>query len=191
MLFRSFPPPGWSWLGWGYNGSSALAGWEKALVSNTSAFGAVRAGSLRTPPEALPLYEGFLKEIQSKGYVINGGTGTYVFRCTATTRKDCAGLARASLSNHAYGLATDFNTLANPLKTYYSVNGVTACQTPMETDIPQWVVQVAEKWGLYWGGYGWSSGCQTTTQWRSSVSRDPMHFEFNGTPDEEIGRAHV
>jgi hypothetical protein len=52
------------------------------------------------------------------------------------------------------------------------------------TDIPQWVVQVAEKWGLYWGGYGWSSGCQTTTQWRSSVSRDPMHFEFNGTPDE-------
>ncbi|MFZ9629000.1 MAG: peptidoglycan-binding protein [Ilumatobacteraceae bacterium] len=187
----TFPPPGWSWLGWGYNGSTALAGWEKALASNTSTFGAVRLGSLRTPPAALPLFEGFLKEIQSKGYVINGGTGTYVFRCTATTRKDCAGLARASLSNHAYGLATDFNTVANPLKTYYSIDGVTACQTPMETDIPQWVVQVAEKWGLYWGGYGWSSGCQSTTQWRSSVSRDPMHFEFNGTPDQAKRIANV
>ncbi|MEY4605830.1 MAG: hypothetical protein RLY45_590 [Actinomycetota bacterium] len=182
----TFPPAGWNWLGWGYNGSTALAEWERALASNKAAFGVVRVGSLRTPPEALPLFEGFLKEIQARGYVINGGTGTYVFRCTATTRKDCAGLSRESLSNHAYGLATDFNTAANPLKTYYSVDGVTACQTPMQTDIPQWVVQVAEKWGLYWGGYGWSSGCQSTTQWRSSVSRDPMHFEFNGTPEQAL-----
>ena len=37
--------------------------------------------------------------------------------------------------------------------------GTTACATPMTTDIPRWVVQTAEKWGLYWGGYGWSSGC--------------------------------
>ena len=185
----SFPPPGWTWLGWGYNGSAALADWEAALASNTSAFGAVRVGSLRTPPEVLPLFEGFLREIQARGYSIIGGTGTYVFRCTATTRKDCAGLGRDSLSNHAYGLATDFNTVQNPLKTYYGLNGQTACQTPMTTDIPQWVVQVAEKWGLYWGGYGWSSGCQFPTQWRTSVSRDPMHFEFNGTVEQALAIA--
>ncbi|MBK9969748.1 MAG: M15 family metallopeptidase [Acidimicrobiaceae bacterium] len=105
----------------------------------------------------------------------------YVFRCTASTRKDCAGLTRSSLSNHAYGLALDFNTAKNPLKTYYGVNGASACQTPMLTDVPQWVVQVAEKWGLYWGGYGWSSGCSSPSQVKSSASRDPMHFEFNGT----------
>lgn len=185
----TFPPPGWTWLGWGYNGSAALAQWEAGLASNTSAFGAVRVGSLRTPPEALPLFEGFLREIQARGYSIIGGTGTYVFRCTATTRKDCAGLGRDSLSNHAYGIATDFNTVQNPLKTYYGVDGKTACLTPMSTDIPQWVVQVAEKWGLYWGGYGWSSGCQYPTQWRTSVSRDPMHFEFNGTVEQALAIA--
>lgn len=185
----AFPPPGWTWLGWGYNGSAALTGWEAALASNTSAFGAVRVGSLRTPPEVLPLFEGFLREIQARGYSIIGGTGTYVFRCTATTRKDCAGLGRDSLSNHAYGLATDFNTVQNPLKTYYGLNGQTACQTPMTTDIPQWVVQVGEKWGLYWGGYGWSSGCQYPTQWRTSASRDPMHFEFNGTVQQALAIA--
>ena len=185
----TFPPPGWTWLGWGYNGSVALADWEDALASNTSAFGAVRVGSLRTPPEVLPLFEGFLREIQARGYSIIGGTGTYVFRCTATTRKDCAGLGRDSLSNHAYGLATDFNTVQNPLKTYSGIDGKTACLTPMTTDIPQWVVQVAEKWGLYWGGYGWSSGCQFPTQWRTSVSRDPMHFEFNGTVEEALAIA--
>ncbi len=31
----------------------------------------------------------------------------------------------------------------------------------MTTDIPRWVVQTAEKWGLYWGGYGWNSGCMS------------------------------
>ena len=180
----SFPPPGWNWLGWGYNGSPALAQWEQQMVTNPTQIGAVKAGSFRSLPDVLPLFTGFLAEIQTKGYVISGGAGAYVFRCTATTRKDCSGLTRSSLSNHAYGLATDFNTMANPLKSYYGIDGRSACQTPMQTDIPRWVVQVAEKWGLYWGGYGWSSGCSSPTQYKTSAMRDPMHFEFNGTPDE-------
>jgi len=177
----TFPPAGWSWLGWGYNSSPALAAWERGFVSNPSAIGSLRTGAVRSFPEVLPLWEGFLTEIQARGYQIRNG-GTYVFRCTAVTRKDCFGLTPASLSNHSYGLAADLNTAENPLKTYYGVSGRSACATPMLTDMPQWVVQVAEKWGLYWGGYGWTSGCSSPAQWRNSVTRDPMHFEFNGTP---------
>jgi hypothetical protein len=177
----TFPPTGWKWLGWGYNGSPALATFEKQLVSNKAPIGAMRVGQLRSFADSLPLFENFYAEIQAKGYVINDG-GTWVFRCTASTRKDCAGQTRYSLSNHAFGLASDINTVKNPMVRYYAINGVTACSTPMKTDLPRWVVQIAEKWGLYWGGYGWTSGCQTPTQWRASVSRDPMHFEFNGSP---------
>ena len=177
----TFPPAGWSWLGWGYNSSPALAAWERGFVSNPSAIGSLRTGAVRSFPEVLPLWEGFLTEIQARGYQIRNG-GTYVFRCTAVTRKDCFGLTPASLSNHSYGLAADLNTAENPLKTYYGVSGRSACATPMLTDMPQWVVQVAEKWGLYWGGYGWSSGCRSPSEFKSSAFRDPMHFEFNGTP---------
>ncbi len=177
----TFPPTGWKWLGWGYNGSPALASFEQQLVANKAAIGSMRVGQLRSFAGALPLFEHFYAEIQAKGYVITDG-GTWVFRCTASTRKDCAGQTKYALSNHAFGLASDINTIKNPMVRYYAVNGVTACSTPMKTDMPRWVVQTAEKWGLYWGGYGWTSGCQTTTQWRSSVSRDPMHFEFNGSP---------
>ncbi|HAP75316.1 MAG TPA: hypothetical protein DCR14_04470 [Acidimicrobiaceae bacterium] len=180
----SFPPPGWNWLGWGYNGSPALAGWEANLASNSQAIGSVKKGQFRVQADALPLFEGFMAEIQARGYVIRGGAGAYVFRCTASTRKDCAGLTRAALSNHSYGLATDFNTVENPMRSYVGINGATACATPMLTDMPQWMIQVAEKWGLYWGGYGWSSGCTSPTQSRTSVTRDPMHFEFNGSPEQ-------
>lgn len=179
----TFPPTGWTWLGWGYNASPALAAWEAQLVSNQQQIGAMRPGQLRSFPAALPLFEHFYAEIQARGYTISDG-GTYVFRCTSSTRKDCAGLTRDALSNHAYGLASDINTAKNPQKTYFGVNGQTACATPVVTDLPQWVIQTAEKWGLYWGGYGWSSGCQSPSTVRTSVSRDPMHFEFNGTPEQ-------
>ncbi|MGB8862179.1 MAG: peptidoglycan-binding protein [Ilumatobacteraceae bacterium] len=175
-----FPPTGWTWLGWGYNGSTALYQWEQLMVGNATRIGSIAPNQLHSFADALPLFEGFVAEIQSRGYTI-GDAGMYVFRCTATTRKDCGSLTRSSLSNHAYGLALDINTAKNPLKSYSGVGGATACQTPMQTDIPQWVVQVAESWGLYWGGYGWSSGCSSPSQVKSSVSRDPMHFEFNGT----------
>jgi hypothetical protein len=125
-----------------------------------------------------------LAEIQARGYVVRSGSGAYSFRCTASTRKDCLGLTRSSLSNHAFGLAADINTSQNPMQTQYGINGASACQTPMITDMPQWVVQVAEKWGLYWGGYGWSGGCSSPSQVKSSASRDPMHFEFNGTVEQ-------
>ena len=179
----TWPPSGWKWLGWGYNGSAALAAWERQLISNPIPIGSMKKGQLVAFADALPLFMGFYAEIQARGYVINDG-GTYVFRCTASTRKDCAGLTRAALSNHAYGLASDINTIKNPQRAYYGVNGASACATPMVTDLPKWVVDAAQKWGLYWGGYGWSSGCSSPSQSRASVTRDAMHFEFNGSPTQ-------
>ena len=52
------------------------------------------------------------------------------------------------------------------------------------TDIPKWVVDAAQRWGLYWGGYGWSGGCKSPSEMKSSVLRDPMHFEFRGTVEQ-------
>jgi hypothetical protein len=161
-----------------------LAGWESTFVVNKAQIGSVRPGQLSSQPDALALFIGFLTEVQARGYRVVNGTGAYSFRCTASTRKDCRGLTRSSLSNHAYGLASDLNTTQNPMQTLYGVNGASACQTPMRTDMPQWVIQVAEKWGLYWGGYGWSGGCSSPDQFKSSASRDPMHFEFNGTVEQ-------
>lgn len=180
----AYPGIGWRWTGSSYNGSAALAGWEAGFVRNTSQIGSIRPGQLSSQPDALPLYIGFFTEIQARGYVVRSGSGAYSFRCTASTRKDCRGLTRDQLSNHAFGLAADMNTSQNPMQTQYGINGASACQTPMITDIPQWVVQVAEKWGLYWGGYGWSSGCSSPSQYKTSASRDPMHFEFNGTVEQ-------
>jgi hypothetical protein len=75
------------------------------------------------------------------------------------------------------------NSATNPPDAgYVGIGDATACATPMTTDIPRWVVQTAEKWGLYWGGYGWNSGCVSPETFRTSVVRDPPHFEFRGTP---------
>ena len=179
-----FPPPGWTWLGWGYNGSAALATFEKQLTTNTKPAGAIPAGAIRSFEGVRPLFEAFLAEIQQKGYYIAPIGGNYVFRCTATAARDCKGRTYLNLSNHAYGMAVDINPTLNPMQTNTLVNGVTACQTSVTTNVPHWVVQVAEKWGLYWGGYGWSSGCTSLSQFKTSINRDPMHFEFNGTVDD-------
>jgi D-alanyl-D-alanine carboxypeptidase len=179
---QAFPPAGWTWNGAGYNGSAALAGWERLMSPNTAAIGGIGAGRLVMMPEALQLFDGFLREIQANGYAVKEGGG-YQFRCVSSSGvRNCEGLTRAKLSNHAYGLAIDFNSAANPVRTYSGIGGASACQTPMVTDMPRWVVQTAEKWGLYWGGYGWSSGCTSPAQVKASANRDPTHYEFRGTP---------
>ena len=179
-----FPGYGWHFTGSTYNGSPALVQWEAGFVSNQTQVGNIRPGQISAQPDSLPLFMGFLGEIQAGGYVLSSGSGAYAFRCTASTRKDCRGLTRSSLSNHAYGLAADINVSANPMQTNFGINGASACQTPIRTDMPQWVIQVAEKWGLYWGGYGWNSGCSSPDQFKTSASRDPMHFEFNGSIEQ-------
>ena len=179
----TFPPVGWTWPGWTYNGSPALRDWEKLLIGNQGAVGPVKANQLRSMPESLPLFEGFVRDIVAGGYKITD-VSTYNFRCTSTSLRNCQGLTSSQLSNHSWGLALDMNSGANPEMTYYGVNAASACATPMKTDIPMWVVRAAERWGLYWGGYGWSGGCPSPSQTKTSVRRDAMHFEFRGTPTQ-------
>jgi len=179
--------PGWKSNGWAYSGSPALKDWEAALWKNANKVGTIRAGALQAPPAALALFEGFLGEIQVSGYRITDAIG-YNFRCTSNTRKDCVGLTSASLSNHSWGLAIDINVGANPEVRYLPTadSPSTACSVPMATNMPQWVVQTAEKWGLLWGGYGWSGGCATPATVKSNVIRDPMHFEFRGSVEDAV-----
>jgi peptidoglycan hydrolase-like protein with peptidoglycan-binding domain len=168
-------PAGWTWSGWGFNNSYALLGWESAVVSNQEKIGPVNKGAVRSVAGAQPLFEGFVRDIVAGGYQIKD-IGGYVFRCTSNSRKDCQGLTRSSLSNHSWGMAVDINVGANPELRYAN------CQVPLTTDFPQWVVQTAEKWGLYWGGYGWGRGCASASDTSTGIIRDVMHFEFRGTP---------
>jgi hypothetical protein len=174
---------GWRWSGYWYNGSPALAAWESTYIAaNSEPVAGLRAGALQTHMAARALFEGFLEEISAKGYRVRDGSG-YSFRCTSGNGGwNCPSGDSTDLSNHAWGLAIDINAATNPIRSYSSIDGATACMTPIQTDMPQWVIQTAEKWGLYWGGYGWNAGCQTTSTQRSVVSRDAPHFEFRGTP---------
>jgi hypothetical protein len=177
---------GWEWSGTTYNGSPALAGWEATYITdNKVKVGTVGPGMLETHVGVAALFEGFLAEIVANGYKLNPWVSGYTFRCTGGSNVNgwkCDGDVD-DLSNHAWGLAVDMNSNTNPPdRTYVGVDGATACATPMITDMPRWMVQTAEKWGLYWGGYGWNSGCMNPDTFRTSVVRDPPHFEFRGTP---------
>lgn len=176
---------GWEWTGSRYNGSPALDGWEtERIAENTDAVAGLGTGRLETHVDAQALFEGFLHEIATKGYDVRHASG-YSFRCTSGNGGwSCPSGDPDDLSNHAWGLAVDMNSDANPIRRYEGQDGESACLTPMETDFPQWAIEVAEKWGLYWGGYGWNSGCQDTSTERTSVYRDPPHFEFRGTPEQ-------
>jgi hypothetical protein len=173
---------GWTWTGYTYSGSPALADFEAANIgSNTAPVGELPAGYLETHLAARHLFEGFLTELQAGGYEVRHASG-YSFRCTGSW--SCPSSDTSDLSLHAWGLAIDMNSDANPIRTYPSQNGQSACLTPIETDLPEWAIRSAERWGLYWGGYGWNSGCNVAGADRTSVSRDAPHFEFRGTPDQ-------
>lgn len=63
------------------------------------------------------------------------------------------------LSNHSWGLAADFRAGTNPMSLL------------LRTDMPPNIKQIAADCGLQWGG-------------SYSGRKDPMHFEFIGTPAE-------
>lgn len=177
--------PGWTWTGSRYNGSPALADWEAQRIGeNSEEVAGMAAGRLHTHVAAQALFEGFLREIADKGYRVFGASG-YSFRCTSGNGGwNCPSGDPDDLSNHAWGLAVDMNAGTNPIRRYSRTGDATACQTPMATDFPRWAIQTAEKWGLYWGGYGWNNGCANPSTERDSVFRDPPHFEFRGTVDQ-------
>lgn len=62
-------------------------------------------------------------------------------------------------SNHSWGLAVDLNAGTNPM------------QRELRTDMPPGTSEKARSLGLSWGG-DWTG------------RKDPMHFEFRGTPED-------
>jgi peptidoglycan hydrolase-like protein with peptidoglycan-binding domain len=161
-----FPGDGWVWNGNSWSGSPSLAAWESRMVK----------GTVRTDPLASGIFEGFLADIRRGTYRIDEA-GTYSFRCTASTQRNCKGITTAQLSYHAWGLAVDLNYSTNPLQMVYHSSD--ACSAPTKHAIPDWVLKTAQHWGLFWGG--WYS-CPKEAG-RRSVVKDPHHFEFRGTPE--------
>jgi peptidoglycan hydrolase-like protein with peptidoglycan-binding domain len=93
-------------------------------------------------------------EVLRRGYVLRSGVcGCYNCRYISGT---------TVWSNHAWALAFDINWDVNPYTTGFT------------HDIPNWVVQLANRYGFAWGG-DYTGG-----------RRDYMHFEFMGTPDQAV-----
>jgi peptidoglycan hydrolase-like protein with peptidoglycan-binding domain len=169
ILFNAsskFPPDGWTLSGGVYTKSPVLAAWEAQFVK----------GTVTTLAPLAPLIEGFLADVRAGTYRIDE-VGAYAFRCTATTVRSCEGQDPSDLSYHAWGMAIDMNPTQNPLQTVR--HPVDACTANVDHAMPDWILKTAMHWGLFWGG--WYS-CPSSVA-DPSISKDPHHFEFRGTPD--------
>lgn len=117
------------------------------------------AGRLYVRAEVAHLFLGFLQEIVAKGFKLNTRADDWGFAARPTRGYEDEWAATHNFrywSNHGWGLALDLDATDHPLNR-------------RGTGIPSWVVDVAHKWGLSWGG--------------DYVTRpDEMHWEFLGTP---------
>lgn len=108
--------------------------------------------------EIAHLFMGFLQEIIVRGYRLNAVRDDwgYAYRAIRGYEQKWADTHDFHyLSNHSWGLALDLDSTDHRLGTH--------------RDFPRWVVDVARKWGLAWGG-------------DYTHRPDPMHFEYLGTP---------
>lgn len=112
-----------------------------------------------------PIFKAFINELVTRepppgGYRIDaGGVDDWSYNCRKIIDPK-TGLPTDEWSNHAWGLAVDINSSANPR------------QHPLKTNMPAWVRDenlLMHKYGLRWGG-------------TFSTTPDPMHFEFMLTP---------
>lgn len=97
--------------------------------------------------EAAPAYQGFLSALAQQGYPI-ASSGGFNYRTIRGGDK---------LSQHAFGTAIDLNAATNPR---------VAPGAARVTDLPANVGELANRYGLEWGG-NWSRP-------------DAMHFEWRG-----------
>ena len=132
--------------GWG-------AGWPScggAKAAGTAVVTADRSGTRFSVHKRIArLVDLIADECERRGYLFKSGqTGGYNCRAIGGT---------SSPSNHSWGLAIDINWLTNPMR------------RPLTTDIPDWMVDLWNRYGFAWGG-------------DYSGTPDAMHFEFMGTP---------
>lgn len=116
----------------------------------------IRAGGrdLYVRREVAHLFKGFIDEIVRGGYRIDLGP----IDDWGYANRDIRGRPGVK-SNHSWGLAVDLNARTNPMG------------SKLKTDMPRWVVDTAQKWGLLWGG-------------TYKTRPDAMHFEFVGRPSD-------
>lgn len=98
------------------------------------------------------LVQGFVNEIVARGYPVVQVPDDWGFSCRPVRGTKYP-------SNHSWGLAIDINATRNPQSRV------------LVTDMPQWMPEVAAKWGFAWGG-------------NYQTRPDAMHFEFMGTPSD-------
>lgn len=140
------------WGAAGAPGSAAAAKYRKDHIV-TIDVGGVRLSVRR---EVAPLFAGFIMEIVQGGYDLTRRADDWGYASRYVRGYE----TQKILSNHAWGLAIDLNAATNPMTS----DGI------VHTDMPSWVIAAANHWGLTWGGD------------YKSRRKDPMHFEFTGTP---------
>ena len=95
-----------------------------------------------------------LEETERRGYTIHKEqTGGYSNRAIRKANPK-------KPSNHSWGLAVDINSIINEFRT----------DGKLVTDVPVWMPKLWNKYGFAWGGA------------YKHNRKDPMHFEFMGSP---------
>lgn len=116
-------------------------------------------GKLSVRSEVAHLFLGFLQEIRERGFRFNARSDDWGFAPRPIRGYEEKWEQTHDFhywSNHGWGMAIDLDAIDHPLG-------------KRNTGIPRWVVDIAHRWGLSWGG--------------DYVSRpDEMHWEFLGTP---------
>ncbi|GIF22117.1 LysM repeat protein [Actinoplanes tereljensis] len=100
------------------------------------------------------LVDMLLDETERRGYRLDPK------RCGGYVNRPIKNTQKAS--NHSWGLAIDLNWDKNPER----FDGV------LRTNLSPWVVPLWNRFGFAWGGN------------YSGKHKDPMHFEFMGSPDD-------
>ncbi len=117
----------------------------------------IRAGGIRlwVHRGVAHLFQGFINEIVARGYRVDDVADDWGYNHRYIRGQE----AKKILSNHSWGLAIDLNAVTNPQGRV------------LRTDMPDWVVEAATRWGFYWGG-------------NYKTTPDAMHFEFLGRPED-------
>jgi hypothetical protein len=100
------------------------------------------------------LVDMLLDETERRGYKLHPE------QCGGYNNRAIKGTKKAS--NHSWGLAVDLNWNLNPETRDGKVH----------TNLPSWVPQLWGRYGFAWGGH------------YKGQHKDPMHFEFMGSPDD-------
>ncbi len=142
--------------GWGWPGAPGSAEDRKYRRDHLTQ---IAAGGVKllVRKEVAPLFKWFIEELTGPAYkyALNGRADDWGY-----ANRDVRGRPGVK-SNHAWGLAVDLNATTNPMTN----DGRT------HTDLPPGISKLAAKYGLRWGG-------------DYSGRKDPMHFEFIGTPED-------